>query len=213
MAKKKSRAVQPGARERIAQLSLYYKVVTVYIIIVAIAYGALRAANAAGYMLINTTAEYWLWYALVIGVILLVGKFIANIPKNPNTQRGVRISVGIVSVVTIFAMYAFMVSRIDNGFSRYAAITSQDGAREVIIMRADVDVAATQTEDAKVYTLYTAHLRLNRFFCETRKGSEVIMLIDDPDATLDYEWTENGVTLKTAGNAIENLDTLTLTFN
>ena len=208
----KKQTERSGASERAFRLTSYYKIVTVLTLIVAVAYGALYVARQKGYQLINTSILYWLWYALIICIILLIGKFLSNLPKNESTRRSVRISVGIITVCTIFAMYVFTISQIDNNFSKYATLDSPDGAHQVIVMRADVKVAKTETNPAKVYTLYGAYEKLNSFFCKNNPGeADIIMLQDDPDAKLDYDWSGNTVTLSTSGNTTEGSDTISLT--
>ncbi len=199
--------------ERGFQLTTYYKIVTIFTLIVAVGYGALYIARQQGYQLINTSALYWLWYALVIGIILLVGKFIANVPKSESTRRSVRISVSIVTVVTIFVMYVNVVSQLDSGLHKFATLESPDGEHTVIVMQADVKVAATETEAAKVYTVYAAYPKINRYFCDSSGNPDVIMLLDDQNATLNKEWTENGLILSTDSEAVQGDSTIEITFD
>lgn len=195
-----------GGGERQFRLTTYYKVVTIYTLIVAVAYGALFIARQKGYQLINTTALYWLWYALVIGVILLIGKFVTNLPKAESTRRSVRISVGIVTVVTLFAMYVNVVSQIDSGLHKFATLDAPDGQHTVIVMKANVKVAATKTEEAKVYTVYAAYPRINKYFCDSSGAVDVIMLLNDEDASLSKEWTQNGLILSADSDAVQSED-------
>ena len=209
----KKETARSGAGERTFRLTTYYKIVTIYTLIVAIAYGALYYARARGYQLINAPILYWLWYALVIGIILLLGKYIANLPKNESTRRGVRISVGIVSVATLFFSYMTVASQIDSGLMKFATLTSPDGAHTVIVMKADTKVPATETEEAKVFTIYTAYPRINRFFCDSSGDLNVIMLLNNEDASLSKEWTENGLILSTDAETVDDKNAIELTFD
>lgn len=209
----KKEAERSGAGERAFRLTTYYKVVTIYTLIVAIVYGALYYARTRGYQLIEAQILYWLWFALVIGIILLVGKYVANLPKNEATRRGVRISVAIVSIATIFFSYMTALSQIDSGLMKYATLTSPDGAHTVIVMKADTKIAATATQEAKVYTIYAAYPRVNKFFCDSSGKLDVIMLVDDEDASLSKEWTDNGLILSTDGETVDGQNTIELTFD
>jgi hypothetical protein len=201
------------AAERAFRLTAYYKIVTIYTLIVAIAYGALYYARTRGYQIINAPILYWLWFALVIGIILLVGKYVANLPKSESTRRGVRISVAIVSIATIFVSFMNVVSQMDSGLMKYATLTSPDGAHTAIVMKADARIAATATEQAKVYTIYAAYPRINRFFCDSSGELDVIMLLNDEDATINKEWTEKGLILTANSDAVQGDNTIEVTFN
>lgn len=214
MAKQEKRVERSSGGERRFQLTAYYKIVTAYTLLVAIAYGGLYVARQQGYQLINTTVLYWLWYALVIGIILLVGKFVTNLPKSESTRRGVRISTGIVTVVLLFAMYVNVVSQIDSGLHKFATLKSPDGRHTVIVMKANVRVAATETEEEKVYTVYTAYPKISRFFSDSSGETDVIMLLNDETALLNKEWTENGLILSSDSPAVQGEShTIELTFN
>ncbi len=214
MAKNKKETARASAGERAFRLTTYYKIVTIYTLIMAIAYGALYYARTRGYQLINAPILYWLWYALVIGIILLLGKYIANLPKSDSTRRGVRISVGIVSVATLFVSYITVINQIDSGLMKYATLDSPDGKHSVIVMKADTKIPATTTEEAKVYTIYAAYPRINQFFCDSSGPLDVIMLLNDEDALLSKEWTENGLILtSTSDNVQGNDNTIQITFD
>jgi len=213
MAKGTKKETRSGAGERAFRLTTYYKIVTIYTLIVAVAYGALYYARTRGYQLIEAQVLYWLWFALVIGIILLVGKYVTSLPKSESTRRGVRISVAIVSIATIFFSYMTALSQIDSGLMKYATLTAPDGAHTVIVMKADTKISATDTEDAKVYTIYAAYPRINKFFCDSSGEMDVIMLLDDEDATLSKEWTENGLILSTDGDTIDGQNTIEITFD
>lgn len=197
---------QSGADERQIRLKKYYKVVTIYTLVVAIIYGALFIVRQQGYQLINAQILYWLWFALAIGVILLVGKYIANLPKDESTRKGVRISVALVSIATILFSYMTTISKIDSGLMKYATLTSPDGVHTVIVMRADTKIAATETEEAKVYTAYTAYPRINRFFCNTKGYDDFILLYNDEAATMNKEWTDDKLILTVDSDALQSED-------
>ena len=110
--------------EKKFHIGMYYKVAGGYTLVVAILYAVQRALNAKGYIMINSTLPYWLWYALVIGILLVVGRLIANLPKNNVTRRAVKVCVAIVSIFTLFAMYLQCISRIDTDFNKYAVVDS-----------------------------------------------------------------------------------------
>ena len=199
--------------ERAFRLTTYYKIVTIFTILAALGYGALYVARQQGYQLINTSTLFWLFYALIIGVILLVGKFIVNLPKSESTRRSMRISVGIVTVLTIFVMYVNVVSQLDSSLHKYATLKSPDGKHTVIVMQANIKIAATKTEEAKVYTAYTAYPKINRYFCDSSGDPDVILLLDDQNAVLNKEWTDNGLILSTDSEAAQGDNTINLTFD
>ena len=196
--------------EKKFHIGMYYKVTGGYTLVVAILYAVQRALNSKGYIMINSTLPYWLWYALVIGILLVVGRLIANLPKNNVTRRAVKVCVAIVSIFTLFAMYLQCISRIDTECNQYAVVDSPDGKREVVIMRANLTIskAAQEGEDAqdKQYTLYKAYPKLNAVFCDGRDNTDMIWLVNDPDAKLNYEWSDNGLRLYTEGNAMETTE-------
>ena len=137
-------------------------------------------------------------------------RLIANLPKNNVTRRAVKVCVAIVSIFTLFAMYLQCISRIDTDFNKYAVVDSPDGKREVVIMRANLTISksAQEGEDAqdKQYTLYKAYPKLNAIFCDGRDNTDMIWLVNDPDAKLNYEWSDNGLRLYTEGNAMETTE-------
>ncbi len=197
----KKETARSSGGERQFHLTTYYKIVTIYTLITAIAYGALYIARAKGYQLINASILYWLSFALMIGIILLIGKYVANLPKSESTRRGVRIAVAILSIAIIFMSYVRIVSQIDSGLMKYATLTSPDGAHTVILMRANTRFPATETADAKVYTTYAAYPKLNRYFCETNGYTDFVMLLDDEDAPVNMEWADDSLTLTVNSDA------------
>lgn len=235
--------------EKKARLSLFYKIAGGYTLLAALAYTVVQVIYNKGYMLINTTLQYWLWYALVIGVILLVGRLLSDFPKNPGTKKIMRVISALMSLFLLLSMYVQCITMIDNGFHKYAIVKSENGENEVVIMRCDLHMddetvvtgsdkvddsevvivataepgAATAepaaeptaepaaegeaTEEvAKVYTLYKAYPRLNKYFCDGRGvgADEMIWLIDDEEAAINGTWSEDGMTytLTTEGNVM-----------
>lgn len=212
MAKGDKQEARSAGSERAFRLTGYYKIVAAFTLVVAIAYGALYYARTKGYQLINAPILYWLWFALVIGIILLVGKYIANLPKSESTRRGVRISVGILSIATIFVSYINVVSQIDSGLMKYATLTSPDGAHTAIVMRANITGARDEAGDANRYTIYTAYPRINRFFCDAGGEADIIMLLNDESAALNKEWGDNKLILSTDSQAVQGDNLIEVAF-
>ncbi len=188
---------------------MYYKVTGGYTLVVAILYAVQRALNSKGYIMINSTLPYWLWYALVIGILLVVGRLIANLPKNNVTRRAVKVCVAIVSIFTLFAMYLQCISRIDTDFNKYAVVDSPDGKREVVIMRANLTISNPPRRERTRRTSSIPSIRRipNSTPSSAMAGTtRIIWLVNDPDAKLNYEWSDNGLRLYTEGNAMETTE-------
>ena len=189
-----------GEEKRRFVFDTYYKIVGILTLIIAIAYCALHSLGQNGYMLINTTILYWMWFALIICIILLLGRFVANIPQNPLTRKSVKICVAIVSVITIFMTYLSCIQRIDYDLHQCAEIVSDDGAHDIVVFRADMESL----------TVYKAYPRRNSVFCDSSATDDVIMLIDGADVDLKKEWTDDSLRLFVESGAIEGMESITI---
>lgn len=199
---KKKRDYSPGNTAESGkkfQLTAYYKVAGLFTIICGILYAAVRVLASNGYMLINTGTQYWIWYALVIGLLLVIGRYISEKPKTPTTRKAVKISVSIVSICLMLLLYAQCINMIDNGLQKYAVQTSPDGTRKVIIMRDLMTVGdgnATDEEGNTAtidYVTYRAYPQINRFFCDSSKekdsGENMIWLMDNEKKQVKAVWS------------------------
>lgn len=191
--------------EKKFRLGLYYKVTGIFTIIVGILYAAVRIVQNKGYVLMNTGLQYWVWYALVIGVLLVLGRYISDMPKTPGTRKIVKVIVSIATICMLLLTYVQCIQLIDSGYYKYATVVSPDGQHEIVIMRQNLSNAAISeeeiAEEATVnYTFYKAYPVLNKYFCDTRgdKDFNMIALKDAPDAKLFLTWNEDGtLTLNT----------------
>ena len=195
------------------RLTLYYKVCGVLTIIVAILFAAVRILRNNDYFLINAAMEHWLWYALVVGALLLLGRYVGEMPKNKSNRKIVRVLCAVFTLCLLLVTYVQCISRIDSSFVKYGIYTSPDGQHEAVVMIAKLygeEVPEGETQEVDV--LYKAYPRINRFFfdgTEYEDTRNMIWLVNDEDATLQPEWSEDGktITLTTAGNALTmNLD-------
>lgn len=206
---KKKRDYAPGNAAESGkkfQLTMYYKVAGLFTIICGILYAVVRVLAAKGYMLINTGTQYWIWYALVIGLLLVIGRYISEKPQTPTTRKAVKISVSIVTICLMLLLYAQCINMIDNGLQKYAVQTSPDGTKNVIIMRDLMTVgddSATDEEGNTAtvdYVTYRAYPQINRFFCDSSKekdsGENMIWLMDGDKKQVKAVWS-TGETIHT----------------
>lgn len=124
------------------KLSSYYIVVLALLFITGVLYTVLYTYENNGSMLINTSVIIWTWYALIIEAILLLGRYLTSMPKNPGTRKSVKVCVCIVSIVTIFSMYVTCLGRIDLRPKVYAEISSEDKEHSFIVMYIDMSLDA-----------------------------------------------------------------------
>lgn len=192
--------------EKRFRLNMYYKLTGGFTIIVAIIYAAMRIVQSKGYVLMNTGLQYWSWYALVIGVLLVVGRYISDMPKNPGTRKIVKVIVAISTICMLLLTYVQCIQLIDSGYYKYATIDSPDGQHKVVIMRQDLSNAAVSEEEIAAeetvdYTFYKAYPVLNKYFCDTRGDEDfnMIAIKSAPDAKVFPEWNEEDgiLTLRT----------------
>jgi len=188
--------------EKRFHLNLYYKVAGIFTIIVGAIYAAMRIVQGKGYALMNTGLQYWIWYALVIGVILLLGRYVSDMPKNQGTRKIVKVIVAIATICLLLLTYIQCIQLIDSGYNKYAIIDSPDGEHRVVIMRQNLTNAAISeeeiaAEDTVDYTFYKAYPVINKYFCDTRGDEDfnMIALKAAPDAKLYPEWNEEEGTL------------------
>lgn len=191
--------------EKKFRLTLYYKVCGLLTIIVGILYAIIRVLRGRNYFLINTSIEHWVWYALVIGALLIIGRYITEMPKKKSTQKSVRILVAIGTLCLLVLTFVQCLSRIDTGFFKYKIFSSDDGSREAVVMCSKL--YGEEPEDgspAEVDVLYKAYPRINRFFYD---GSDyanmenMIWIVNNEKATLDDSWSEDGKTFTLTTNA------------
>ena len=189
------------------QLTMYYKVAGTFTVLVGVLYAAVRMLASKGYMLINTSMQYWIWYALVIGMLLLLGRYISEKPVNPSTRRIVKIVTSIATVCVLLLMYVQCIDMIDNGLQKYSTQTSPDGSRTVVIMRDimtvedDKNLNEDGTPVAVDYVTYRAYPKINRFFCDSSNekdsGEHMIWLMDGEKKQVKAVWS--------AGDTIQTL--------
>jgi len=185
--------------EKKFRLTLYYKITGIFTILVAILYAAMRIVQGKGYVLMNTGLQYWVWYALVIGVVLVLGRYISDMPKSQGTRKIVKIVVSIATICLLLLTYVQCIQLIDSGYFKYATIESPDGEHTVVIMRQNLSNAAISeeeiAEDETVnYTFYKAYPVINKYFCDTRGDEDfnMIALKEAPDARIYPTWNEDG---------------------
>lgn len=206
---KKKRDYTPGNSAESGkkfQLTMYYKVAGVFTIICGALYAAVRVLASNGYMLINTSAQYWIWYALVIGMLLLLGRYISEKPTTPTARKVVKIVTSIATICMLLLLYAQCINMIDNGLQKYAVQTSPDGKNTAIIMRdlMTVEDADNMNEDgtpvAVDYVTYRAYPKINRFFCDSSNekdsGENMIWLMDGEKKQVKAVWS-TGETIHT----------------
>ena len=186
----------------------YYKITAAYTVLVAIIYCVLFSLRSNGYMLINTTIQYWLWFALVIGIILMVGRIISNLPKQPMARKSVKICVSIFSIIMIFMLYLNCISSIDNNWHKCATLTSEDGRNTILVMRMDVTIEGNADNETTVYTIYSAYPQINKWFCNPNATEEIIMLKDGQDQELKMEWGQDQLKLYVEDGALEEMDSI-----
>lgn len=206
---KKKRDYTPGGAAESGkkfQLTAYYKVAGIFTIICGLLYAGVRILADNGYMLINTSMQYWIWYALVIGLLLLIGRYISEKPTTPTTRKAVKICVSIMTICMLLLLYAQCMNMIDNSLQKYAVQTSDDGERTVIIMRDIVTMEDDKnlTEDGQPvavdYVTYRAYPQINRFFCDSSNEKDVaenlIWLMDAEKGQVKAIWSQ-GESIKT----------------
>ena len=191
--------------EKKFRLSLYYKLAGGFTILVGILYAVMRIVQSKGYVMMNTGLQYWVWYALVIGVLLVVGRYISDMPKTPGTRKIVKVVVSIATICMLLLTYVQCIQLIDSGYFKYATIDSPDGQHKVVIMRQNLTNAAISEEEIAAeetvdYTFYKAYPVLNKYFCDTRGDADFNMIAVKgyPEAKLFPTWNEDGtLTLNT----------------
>ena len=119
-------------------LRTYYRVAGGYTVIAAVLNIVRYVLEKQGYALINTSIRVWLGFALAIGIILVVGRLVNDLPKSKDVQRTVKICVAIMSILTLFAMYFFALKTIETSPYKWKEYSSPDGKHTVIVMRQDV---------------------------------------------------------------------------
>lgn len=181
------------------QLTAYYKVAGLFTIICGALYAAVRVLAGKGYMLINTSIQYWLWYALIIGMLLVLGRYISDRPVNPTTRKAVKITTSIVTICLLLLLYAQCINMIDNGLQKYAVKTSEDGKRTVVIMQ-DIVTMEDDThtgEDGQPtavnYITYRAYPQINKYFCDSSmekdSAENMIWLMDNETKQVKGVWS------------------------
>lgn len=209
---KKKRDYNPGNSAEAGkkfQLTMYYKVAGIFTILVGALYAAVRVLASKGYMLINTSLQYWIWYALVIGMLLLLGRYISEKPANASTRRIVKIVTSIATICLLLLLYVQCIDMVDNGLQKYAEQTSPDGNKTVVIMRDlmtvedDKNVGEDGNPVAVDYVTYRAYPKINRFFCDSSNekdaGENMIWLMDGEKKQVKAVWS--------AGDTIHTLPT------
>ncbi len=183
--------------EKKFRLGVYYKLTGVFTIIVGLLYAAMRIVQNKGYVLMNTGLQYWIWYALVIGVVLVLGRYISDMPKNAGTRKIVKVIVAIVTICLLLMTYVQCIQLIDTGYNKYSVIDSPDGQYKVVIMRQNLSNAAVSEEEIAAeetvdYTFYKAYPVINKYLCDTRGDEDfnMIALKSAPDAKIFPEWNE-----------------------
>ena len=194
--------------EKKFRLTMYYKVCGAYTLIVGLLFAAVRILRGKDYFLINASLEHWLWYALVIGALLLLGRYIGEMPSSQSGRKKVRVLVAIVTLCLLVVTYLQCIGRIDSSFLKYAVYTSPDGEREAVVMMAKLyGPEPADGEEQQVDVLYKAYPRINKLFyngADYEDTENMIWLVNDTTATLQPAWSEDGkaLTLTTAGNAM-----------
>ena len=136
--------------EKKFHIGMYYKVAGGYTLVVAILYAVERVLNSRGYLLINTKIPYWLSYALVIGILLVVGRAIANLPKEKIPRTVTKITMSVISVIILYFMFQVIDVRIRQDFRVQDVIPSLDGSIEILVMRADTVIAVPEQSQSIV---------------------------------------------------------------
>lgn len=215
---------QEANKESRFKLDLYQKIVIAITVVVSVLYCAVYTFAQKGQMLINTATQYWLWFAVVICVILLVGRFVMKLPKRESTRKALKMGVAIVSLILIYMTYLSCVESIEAGWAQCAEITSEDGKHSVVVMRIDVDLtgdeeetaeteAAEETDKAESYTLYSAYPRINKYFCDNTAQDNLIMIRDGLDVELKMEWIDGDLRLYVEEKALEGMDSILVELN
>ena len=185
------------------------KGVGIYTIITAALYIITAVLKQNGYMLINTKIEYWLCFAMLVGVFVIIARFIMNLPKRDVNKKVVRISSIALCVALIFLSFIYTKNGINDSLKPAATLNSPDGKQTVLLMRSDV--ALTDDDGTTtVYTLYRAMPKRNAVFCDSKATEDFILIKDDKEAEIEMQWTENSLILSTKGAALEGCDSITL---
>lgn len=200
------------------KMDLYQKIVGVLAVVVAILYCAVMGFANKGQMLINTSIQYWLWFAVIICVILFIGRYIMKIPKGAGGRKFAKIAVAIVSIVFIYMTYLSCIDGINASWQQCAEIKTEDGKGSVVVFRIDVDLTedreeteetAEPAEDrADSYTLYSACPRINSMFCNSKATDDLIMVQDGMDVELKMEWIDGDLRLYVEEKALEGMDSI-----
>ena len=192
-------------------LRTYYRVAGGYTVIAAVLNIVRYVLEKQGYALINTSIRVWLGFALAIGIILVVGRLVNDLPKSKDVRRTVKVCVAIMSILTLFAMYFFALKTIETSPYKWKEYSSPDGKHTVIVMRQDVypmvDVndiivvngSVTTTE----ITIYSAYVKLNGWFYDTNTTGRQIWMKNDPNTEPEGKWIGNEFVLTTEGKVFE----------
>lgn len=205
---RKQRRAQRRTEKRKFEFDTYYKVVGSYSAITILLYILIQNLETSGYKLINTAIVYWAWFAMVVGIVLLVARFIANLPRSQSTRRTVKICAIVMSVVSIVMMFFITTGNIKDGWHVCAQLKAPEGDRTILLMRSDLTIKADENKPEKIYTMYGAYPRINAMFCDPKCTNDTILLLDDPDAEIKMEWSDGELTLFTEGSAVDGMDTI-----
>lgn len=209
------------SKESRFKLDLYQKIIIAITAVVSILYCVVYTLGQKGYMLINTATQYWLWFAVIICLLLLIGRFVMKIPKGATGKKSAKICVAVVSLILIFMTYLSCVESIEAGWQQCAEIPSEDGEQSVIVMRIDVDIPedeenvpeGEEPEIIKSYTLYSAYPRINSFLCDNSAQENLIMLENGKDVELKMEWIEGDLKLFVEEKALDGMDSILVELN
>jgi len=193
-----------GKKEVRIRLTTFYKVLIGLAIVTIALYAAIVIAESNGYMLINISTKYWAYYAMLISLILLVGRIIVTIPKNKTTAKSVKICVAIVSIATIFLQYVAIVNAIDSASKKYAVVKSDDGKHEVVIFRMNSNQLQEQTEGTEIdpaegASAFFAFRKVNSLFCYTGGDKDVIIVPNAEEPKLFSEFNNEKCTIYLEG--------------
>lgn len=222
--KQESAQGEGQAKKSRLKMDLYQKVVGVIAVIVAILYCSVMGFANKGHMLINTSIQYWLWFAVIICIILFIGRYIMKIPRGAGGRKVAKIAVAIVSIVFIYMTYLSCIDGINASWQQCAEIKTEDGKGSVVVFRIDVDLTedgeeaeeAAETEEtaepaedkAESYTLYSAYPRINSMFCNSKATDDLIMVQDGMDVELKMEWIDGDLKLYVEEKALEGMESI-----
>ncbi len=200
---------QGDQAEKRSRLKVYYIIAMVFTGIAALMFVIIRTLHGKGYFLINTTIEIWVKYAILLGALIIGGRYFSDLPKMPSSRKIAKVVMALIVIGIMFVGYFNGINQIDTGYFKVGAYKSPDGQHEVLVFKSNKQFIDLEGE-TNVFTYYVAFPKINSFFCGGSKYEEIgyedfgnmIWLNNDADAPTEIKWNENGnvFTLTTTGN-------------